>query len=72
MLVTPKKGLLAQDNEMPTSTGDSHVKTAAVLNEAKVARPHTTQDDDVTLRSLESVHCGDLDGFQGLVFGIDD
>jgi hypothetical protein len=57
---------------MPTSTGDGYVKTAAVLYEAKVARSHTTQDDNVTLRPLESVHCGDLDGFQGLVFGIDD
>ena len=70
VLVTPQKGLLAQHYEVPACTGDGHVETAAVLNEAEVARSHTAQDDDVPLRPLESVHCGDLDGFQGLVFGI--
>jgi hypothetical protein len=63
VLVTPQKGLFAQHYEVPTRTGDGHVKTAAVLNEAEVARSHTAQNDDIPLRSLESVHCGDLDGF---------
>lgn len=57
---------------MPTSSSDGHVKTAAVLYETEIAGSYATQDDNVALRPLESVHCRNLDGFQGLVFGIND